>query len=234
MRTLTHTLLVIGLLIPASFAKNSKIGKDLDTAKEDTVDVIVQYKVQPTGAHQDKVARKGGKSKLRLNAARADVYSIKASELDDLANDPDVSYISPDRVVQATDVYTNEASNAATAQSYGFDGTGIGVAVIDSGVSLPPDLVKRVVYSESFVSPKSDEVYGHGTHVAGFTAGNREDSSKKYIGVAPGADIIALRVLDDNGKGADSNVIAAIDRAIALRTKYNIRVINLSLGRAVK
>jgi serine protease AprX len=69
--------------------------------------------------------------------------------------------------------------------------------------------------------------------VAGAIAGIGKDSKGKYKGVAPGANIIGLRVLDDNGAGRDSDVIAAIDRAIALKSTYNIRVINLSLGRPV-
>src|SRR5204863_6515994 len=100
-------------------------------------------------------------------------------------------------------------------------------------VSTAPDLGAQVTYSESFVPQKSDEIYGHGTHVAGIIGGIGKDSAKRYIGVATGANIISFRVLDDNGSGTDSNVIKAIDRAIALKSKYNIRVINLSLGRPV-
>jgi serine protease AprX len=102
------------------------------------VDVIIQYKVPPTSKHSDKVAKKGGKVKSVLGAAQAVVYSVAASELDSLADDPDVKYVSLDRAVAANDVYTNDASNATAAQSAGWSGTGIGVAVIDSGVSLPP------------------------------------------------------------------------------------------------
>ena len=53
------------------------------------------------------------------------------------------------------------------------------------------------------------------------------------MGVAPGVNLINLRALDENGSGTDSMVIAAIEKAIALKTLLNIRVINLSLGRPV-
>jgi len=97
----------------------------------------------------------------------------------------------------------------------------------------------RIVYSESFVPGDSstNEGYGNGTHVAGIAAGNGHDSAlgydEQYVGMAPNANIINLRVLDANGSGDDASVIAAIDRGIQLQSQYNIRVINLSLGRPV-
>jgi serine protease AprX len=230
---LSLALSTLVIMLPAAFGKNLKISKDLDTTKDKTVDVIVQYRATPTGANREKAAKKGGALKAELKAARADVYSVPTSALDDLAADSDVKYISPDREVKASDIYINDASGAVAAQSYGWKGTGVGVAVIDSGVSLAPDFDKQVVYSQSFVSVSSDEKYGHGTHVAGIIAGIGKDSGGTYIGVAPGAKIVSFRVLTDLGVGTDSAVISAIDRAIELKSKYNIRVINLSLGRAV-
>src|SRR4029078_4926064 len=69
-------------------------------------------------------------------------------------------------------------------------------------------------------------------------AGNANSSTgpgyfASFRGVAPGANLINLRVLDASGVGTDSGVIAAIDKAISLKSKYNIRVLNLSLGRPV-
>jgi len=98
-----------------------------------------------------------------------------------------------------------------------------------------------VVYSQSFVAgdtTTSDE-FGHGTHVAGLIGGNGSSSGSAngypatYAGMAPGVNIINLRVLDQNGSGTDSQVIAAIQQAIRLKNTYNIRIINMSLGRPV-
>jgi len=80
--------------------------------------------------------------------------------------------------------------------------------------------------------------YGHGTHIAGLIAGDGVIStgipfSKTFMGIAPGAQIVNLRVLDANGAATDSQVIAAINQAVSLKSKYNIRVMNLSLGRGV-
>jgi serine protease AprX len=136
-------------------------------------------------------------------------------------------------------------SDMAAAQ-YALDGTGIGVAVIDSGISNHPDLNdasgnSRVVYSQSFVAGDSTtaDLYGHGTHVAGLVGGTGASSGRAnsypatYGGMAPNVNLINLRVLDQNGVGTDSQVIAAIEQAIALQSTYNIRVISMSLGRPV-
>ena len=138
------------------------------------------------------------------------------------------------------------AVNADFAWQSNYTGAGIGIALIDSGVANHPDLyqglfpISRVVYQQSFVPGNSSaaDQYGHGTHIAGLIAGDGLSStgfiySKTFKGVAPGAKLVNLRVLDANGTATDSIVIAAIDKAISLKSTYNIRVINLSMGRAV-
>jgi serine protease AprX len=91
----------------------------------------------------------------------------------------------------------------------------------------------------SFVSndPVVSDVYGHGTHIAGIIAGNGSAASSVtplYTGgVAPGAQLVNVRVLGVDGSGLTSDVIAGIEWVIANRAKYNIRVINLSLGHPV-
>jgi serine protease AprX len=77
------------------------------------------------------------------------------------------------------------------------------------------------------------DLYGHGTHVAGIIGRNGNKSNGRYAGVAPNVNLIDLRVLDANGAGSDSEVIAAIQQAIALKNTYNIRIINRSLGRGI-
>src|SRR5207244_1424136 len=89
----------------------------------------------------------------------------------------------------------------------------------------------RVLYSIDFTGTGSTtDVYGHGTHVAGMAAAGSDVSNGTYTGVAPAANLINVRVLDANGQGSVSNVIAGIDWCIANKATYNIRVMNLSLG----
>src|ERR1017187_3635505 len=99
----------------------------------------------------------------------------------------------------------------------------------------------RVVYNQNFTSLyfwDAFDRYGHGSHVAGIVGGNGSKSTGSqyfytFNGIAPNVNLINLRVLDQNGAGTDSQVISAIQTAIALKSKYKIRVINLSLGRPV-
>lgn len=210
-----------------------------------TVNVIIQFKQTPK-AHASEMAAAGGRLKFSFDHINGAAYRIPVKMLAWLQNHPDVVYISPDRpnkVASDDDIAAVEGDDAR--QQYGVDGTGVGVAIIDSGVFNHDDLQNagglgsRIVYSESFIpgDPSTNDAYGHGTHVAGILAGNGHDSQSgyatQYVGVAPNANIINLRVLDANGAGTDSQVIAAIQRAIQLKGTYNIRVINLSLGRSV-
>src|SRR5436309_14125195 len=107
----------------------------------------------------------------------------------------------------------------------------MGIALIESCVARHLDLhlgavlLSRVVYQQSFVPGNSSaaDQYGHGTHIAGLIAGDGLSSTgffynKTFKGIAPGAKIVNLRVLDANGSSTDSVVIAAIDKAISLKS----------------
>jgi subtilisin family serine protease len=132
-------------------------------------------------------------------------------------------------------------AGTVSAPSGGYDGTGVAVAVIDSGINAGlKDLLnettkqRRVALAVDFTGTgRVDDKFGHGSHVAGTIAGDGNISyglGRDFTGLAPGATLVNLRVLDDYGRGYISNVVAAIDYAIAVRSLYNIRVINLSLA----
>src|SRR2546423_6698529 len=114
---------------------------------------------------------------------------------------------------------------------------GAGIAVLDSGMDvghvafLNKDGVKRVLFSKDFTGEgRIDDPYGHGTHVASTAAGNGRIAEAAYIGIAPEASLINLRVLNAQGVGSSSAVLGALDWVLANRAAYNIRVVNLSLG----
>ncbi|MGH8527854.1 MAG: S8 family peptidase, partial [Gammaproteobacteria bacterium] len=159
-----------------------------------------------------------------------------------------MTYIAPDRPVKSQLNLTNETTGASQIQSSpvgtpGFDGTGITVAVLDSGISANhPDFVRRnssrVIASVDFTgSTRQGDADGHGTGVAGVVAGSgaaSEGYAANYAGVAPGANLIDVRVLDENGVGRTSNVLAALNWVIENKQRYNIRVVNLSMGTPVR
>src|SRR5581483_6014811 len=202
------------------------------------VDVIVQFDQTPTEAHHRRVLSRGGQLNRRLDFIRAGAYSMPSSALADLANDPSVIHVSVDHKLHAKLDYSTAAVNAPSVWQLGWTGSGIGVAVIDSGITQSADFANRIVYSQNFNGRgPSYDLYGHGSHVAGIIAGNSANSScpgcRLLKGVAPNANLIDLRVLDRNGESTDSIVINAINTAIQLQSTYNIRVMNLSLGRPI-
>ncbi len=236
------SILVTGAL---AMAQGPKVAPELQGIdSKSNVHVIVQFDQDPTDAYHQKVTSRGGTWKATLHSVKAGAYSMPASSLADLSKDPNVVHISQDHKIFAKNDYSTAATNATMAwQQYGVDGSGIGVAVLDSGINHHSDLTgkgsgQRIVYSQDFTGGDGFDHYGHGEHVAGIIAGNGSNSecakcTRKLKGMAPNANLIDLRVLDQNGEGTDSNIIAAMETAIALKKTYNIRVINLSLGRPI-
>ncbi|HEU5412324.1 MAG TPA: S8 family peptidase [Candidatus Angelobacter sp.] len=247
--TLLLLLFTMSTLQAAPVYPATKLAADLagyPVNPDGTVDVIIQFKEKPQARHFAMIASQGGKLKSAFQQLNGAAYRIPLKMLAFLENHSDVAYVSPDRVNKAAwDDEIPAVMDNVVRQQYALDGSGIGIAVIDSGVYPHDDLqnasgtASRIVYSESFVpgDTATTDLYGHGTHVAGILAGNGRDSAtgypQQYAGLAPNANIINLRVLDKNGAGTDSQVIAAIQRAIQLKSTYNIRIINLSLGRPV-
>ncbi|USK41245.1 S8 family peptidase [Cytobacillus firmus] len=156
--------------------------------------------------------------------------------LGQLQNHPDVNFIHYDYKVRANlNTATAAIGSREINNNFGLTGKGITISVIDSGIYRHYDLItpaNRIVGFADFVNgqtvPYDDN--GHGTHVAGAIAGNGTASSGTYRGVAPEANLVGVKVLDSQGNGSLSNVVAGIDWSIANRSKYGIRVINLSLG----
>src|SRR5689334_18038240 len=129
------------LSLPA-FARNAKISADLDqVSAAKTVDVIVQYKSAPKQSHFDKAKNLGATMKRQHGRIKAASFRMKRTQLEKLlANDPNVAYISLDRPVKGMMDYTAVTVGADIARSYGFDGAGVGVAIVDSGVAPHQDL----------------------------------------------------------------------------------------------
>ena len=179
-----------------------------------------------------------GTSVGRLPVLGAQVADVPDASLESLARQPGVRTVSLDRPVRGALDRTAATIGAVWVREHlGFDGAGVGVAVIDSGVTARHDDLgsSRVVHFADFVNAHAQpyDDFGHGTHVAGIIAGNGTDSAGARRGLAPGAHLVALKVLDALGNGYISNVIAALDYAVEVRTTFNIRIINLSVAAGV-
>ena len=118
-----------------------------------------------------------------------------------------------------------------------IDGSGFSVAVLDTGIDLDdpffgPDtngdgISDRIVFTHDFTGSQGvDDVSGHGSNVSSIVA----SSDSTYMGVAPGVDIISLKVIGDNGRGSFRMLESALQWVVANARKFNIAAINLSLG----
>lgn len=116
-----------------------------------------------------------------------------------------------------------------------YSGSGVGIAILDTGLSPSMDFTSphnRIIAFKDFVSG-FDRCYdnnGHGTHVCGIACGNGNLSNRKYAGIAPNANLIVLKILDKSGRGSATTALTAIKWIIENKNKYNIRVINMSVG----
>jgi serine protease AprX len=195
-----------------------------------------------------------GRPNRLFPSARAFAGQLSASELGELLGDDDVASLSLDWKLVPTLAYAVPAAGAdGAADRHGLTGAGVTVAVVDSGVRAHDDLGAplfgrktdrsgfRVLAEVDWVgdgAPSFSDPHGHGTHVAGVIAGSGEyarqvGSSAAFAGVAPGASLVSLRVLDGDGRANASDVIGALDWVLRNRQAYGIRVVNVSLGHPV-
>jgi serine protease AprX len=254
------------------------------------VQVFIQAYPSDTAALRTSITSVGGTVWSRYYSVNAVVAWLPANRLLEIAKRSDVERITPNYIVQqsnsllekATGVLNQRTFDPVTKQYTGSDGTGIGIAVLDSGVmashkgfddasgksriKAQVDVVQQNQFlqmikdfsfldsipfqgrdnSQSYYDalkapgvhfffrnflPNADK-YGHGTHVAGIAAGrgNGAGNNTDVTGIAPNANIISIKVLDNEGIGQVSDVIKGIDWAILHKDEFNIRVINLSLG----
>jgi serine protease AprX len=175
----------------------------------------------------------------KLSTINGHVLDLPDSLLTALSTNANVRHVHGDRSVHASNFRTAIASGAFFARTdLGYTGAGVEVAVIDSGVAYNHDDLKNVTFFKDFTAvprlTRYDD-FGHGSHVAGILAGNGKDSNGQNAGIAPGASLAVLKVLDRNGNGTVANVIAALDWVATNYNQngHNIRVVNLSIGAPV-
>ena len=212
----------------------------LDQGKEEKIPVIVMLKAnahdlisddltiryryrlipglagEATAIAIKKIAESDSVSEIYLDG-RTQISSLDENPSHEKSISQD-GYISPAQIIKADNLWEK-----------GIDGQGITVAVIDSGIDKNhPDLIGKVVAEKNFLADEitADDLLGHGTMVAGIIAGSGAASNGKYKGIAPGAKLISVKVIDGKGDGKVSDIIAGIEWAV-----YNgADVLSLSLG----
>ena len=223
---------------PKKYAKlddelNDRAG---NAPSSETTSVIVRVTGGQLPSEFKKYARPGN-----LPLINAYVLDVPNSQLKAIGSHASTLYASHNATVHAFNLRSSVQSGAYFARRMmGFNGAGIGVAVLDSGVAWNNET--PVTYFRDFLTPDSAhaatdshcespcDTNGHGTHVAGTISGNGLNSFGEKSGMAPGASLIALRVLGADGSGTVDGVINALQWVLDHATEMNIRVVNLSFG----
>ena len=259
-RQMRQWMLLLGVLV-ASILVLAPLGSGTSASAPDS-SVIVQAAPNALAAAEQAVRHLGGSVGRSLPIVNGFVADIPADEVDRLSAMPGVRAVSPNRTMRPTGLLDgwdqgsdlgsmNYAAQVVTGAgafwNAGITGRGVDVALIDSGVAPVNGLrtVGKVLNGPdfSFESQKASlrylDTFGHGTHLAGIIAG-RDDSTpatvrqgeQTFVGMAPGARIVSLKVADQTGATDASQVLAAIDWVVQHRNTdgLNIRVLNLSYG----
>ncbi|MFT4307882.1 MAG: S8 family serine peptidase [Candidatus Woesearchaeota archaeon] len=208
---------------------------------EDEVRVVITYRENA----RDRGMRIMSERLPRAFASRFEARMVTRSQLEQLSKDPGIESIFEDVRVSTMLSTSREIINTSAVWDLGFEGVtlsgaGSTVCVIDSGVDYThPSLggctsaeflageCSKVIGGYDFVNDDDDpwDDEGHGTHVAGIIAANGS-----VTGVAPGAKIIAIKSLDENGDGFISDAMHGVEWCTTYKDEYNISVISMSLG----
>ena len=241
----TRFTLVLAFLLagsPAAFAAGShraRMSADLQdhlNAGSQAIEVIV---------HGDRATVDAVAARYNLVVAKylasGGVLRVTAGQLAALQQDDALDHLSGNTPIRVSDLVTAESTGADQVWTGSRDlpalsGAHVTVAVVDSGMDPTHAALKgRILATKDFTGGDGVDRFGHGTHVAGIIAGAKVSTPDgiDYRGIAFGAQLVNLRVLDANGAGTVADVVDAIDWAIAHREQYRIRIINLSLGAPV-
>ena len=220
---------------------DSALAADAAAAPASTLHVIVRESVPATDDAEQLVKDLGGNVTHELPIIGGFSAQLPGSALADLARSEWVSLVWGDgqiRMSGSTSPYNSQDPNTFWRQSIRlnqvdglYDGTGVTVALLDTGVSQSGDLGNRVL-ARVDLTPDHDgfDRYGHGTHLSGIIAGTGAASGGQWRGVAPGANLVSVKVAGSDGSTDVSVVIAGLQWVVSNRATYNIRILNLAFG----
>lgn len=234
--------LASGFLDQDLFNVTALIKDGYDDASQKTLPVIVQYSkaksrsgVLPTPKGSKKTHVLESINGLALSTDKKDTkefwqditHKQQTAKTSKAVLAPGIEKIWLDGRVEATLEQSVPQVGAPTAWDSGYDGSGVKVAVLDTGIDAEhPDIKDQLVDSKSFV-PNEDvrDYHAHGTHVASTVLGTGTASEGKNKGVAPGADLLVGKVLNNEGFGQDSWIIDGMEWAA-----QNAKIVNMSIG----
>jgi len=224
---ITLIAVFVTFLAVSSMAENKQNDVDSDVYdklnNEQEVGVIIEFKNVPESDLQD--LGSDFKKRHKFNSINAVSGKLTKQGLKKLENDPRVKKVFIDRKVEMLLAESIPLIHANAGHASGYNGTGIRVCVLDTGINYNnPALQGKVIAQRDFVNDDNDAIddNGHGTQVAGVIA----SQNSTYRGVAPGADLLAVKVLDSQGNGFVSDVVAGIEWCV----NQSADVISISFG----
>ena len=234
-----HYIALASLFVGIAVLSGGALVADASAEKSanEKVRVFVHFDGTPGKSEQASIRSMGGEVRHSYKSVNALAVEIPEQALKGLENNPRVTLIEEDHVMQATTIVEEYDRTWSIANIHADDahnmtptvkGAGVKVGVIDSGVDYyHQDLSAQYRGGYDFVEEDSEpmDVYGHGTHVAGTICASLDGVG--IVGVAPECDLYSLRVLNDDGYGTESDIVAAIEWAL----DNELDIVNLSLGR---
>lgn len=215
------------------------------------VEIVARYDERPEFFDDEYVESLGGEVTRAYATLDMRAIRIPASSLEALAVSENVDWLSLDDRMSATGKFQRVVNLPTSASpNSAYTGSSVGIAILDTGVASHGDLGNNVVqysflngaYPVPTISngemvarndnPRVDD-FGHGTHVAGILTGSGTSSGGNYKGIGSQAPVLSLQVLDGSGSGSMSDVMAALDWLLVYGHYYDVRVVNLSLGKGI-
>ncbi|HBT50053.1 MAG: Subtilisin-like serine protease [Caldanaerobacter subterraneus] len=195
----------------------------------------ILYSNLPYETLKSKIEKFGGSIKFELPIIKGWSVNLPCDKLKHFASIKGIHFIAEDSLVKLQLHIATQEIASRKANDLGYTGKGITIAFLDTGIYPHPDFTKpknRIIAFYDVVNGKKQpyDDNGHGTHVAGDAAGNGYASNGKYKGVAPEANIVAVKVLDSYGRGSSSDILAGMQWVLDNKEKYNIRIVSLSIG----
>jgi len=198
-------------------------------APEEIVHIIVKLRSFEKGVLSELAQQPFIGIRQVIKMANAISIALPVERIESLLHEPWIERIEEDEKVYAVLDESVGLVGAHYVQERGLSGKGIKIAIIDTGIDRAhPDFADRIVAVRDFTLEGFKDGNGHGSHVAGIAAGSGSYSGRKYKGIAPGALIMAGKVLKADGSGRMSDVMVAIEWAVELGAD----IINLSLTSA--
>lgn len=198
----------------------------------DNVEIIVECSMDD---RWENMIKQFGTVKYRLPVIDSYVVEIPRKYIYNLKNIKGIKSVHENTHITAQMKNARKVVKWEAAQNQNLTGKGIGVAILDTGIAPVNDFIQpknRLIAFKDFANNKLEpyDDNGHGTHVAGIACGNGTNSNGIYCGIAYESNLIGVKILDKEGKGNTSKVLAGIQWIVDNKDRYNIRIANLSIG----